>query len=96
MVASERRKMILKILCRRKHETVQNLAIELGVSERTIRRDIDLLSISEPIYTQVGRHGGVYIMDGYTIDRMYMEDIEIQVLQKVGNKNKLRRQLWTR
>ena len=62
MGCAERRQEILKILCRRRHETVANLAFELCVSERTIRRDIETLSLSEPIYTQTGRYGGgVYI-----------------------------------
>ena len=41
---AERRSEIMKILCRRRSETVKNLAFELGVSERTIRRDIEILS----------------------------------------------------
>ena len=84
MGTAERRNEILKILCRRRHETIHNLASEFGVSERTIRRDIEALSISEPIYTQSGRYnGGVYIMDGDSMDRMYMSDTEIGVLQKL-------------
>jgi len=43
-----------------------NLAFEFGVSERTIRRDIDALSLVAPIYTQAGRYGGgVYILSDY-------------------------------
>lgn len=81
---AERRGTILKILCRRRHETVKNLAFELGVSERTIRRDIDVLSYTEPIYTRTGRYGGgVYLVDGYTVDRMYMSENEIKVLRKL-------------
>lgn len=81
---AERRNAILKVLCRRRHETIGNLACEFGVSERTIRRDIDALSQTEPIYTQTGRYaGGVYVIDGYSIDRMYMTDPETQVLNKV-------------
>ena len=74
----------MKILCRRRHETMKNLALEFGVSERTIQRDIEVLSASEPIYTQTGRYaGGVYIVDGYSMDRMYMTNAEIDVLQKL-------------
>lgn len=84
MGTAERRSAIMKILCRRRHETIQNLAFELGVSERTIRRDIDALSYSEPIYTRTGRYGGgVYVVEGYTIDRMYMSEREIEVLRKL-------------
>ena len=84
MGTAERRSAIIKALCRRRHETVQNLAAEFGVSERTIRRDIEILSETAPIYTQSGRHaGGVYVVDGYSVDRMYMTDAETGVLCKL-------------
>lgn len=84
MGTTERRNAILKALCRRRYETIGNLATEFEVSERTIRRDIEVLSYTEPIYTQSGRHtGGVYVVDGYHMDRMYMSEDEIAVLQKL-------------
>lgn len=84
MGTAERRNAIMKVLCRRRYETIGNLASEFGVSERTIRRDIEVLSYSEPIYTQTGRYrGGVYVVEGYSIDRMYMTEPETQVLHKV-------------
>lgn len=84
MGTAERRNAILKVLCRRRYETVGNLAAEFEVSERTIRRDIEILSYTEPIYTQSGRHaGGVYVVDGYHPDRMYMSEEEIAILQKI-------------
>lgn len=83
MGTAERRNEILKVLCRRRYETIGNLASEFGVSERTIRRDVEVLSYSEPIYTQTGRYcGGVYVVDGYSMNRMYMTTSEIQVLHK--------------
>lgn len=85
MEIAERRSEIIRLLCRRKHETIKNLASELSVSEKTIRRDVEALSLSEPIYTQMGRYGGgVYIMDGYSMDRMYMKSEELDVLQKLS------------
>ena len=84
MGTTERRREIMKILCRRQHETMSNLASELGVSIRTIQRDIETLSISEPIYTQTGKYnGGVYILEGYSFERMYMTEQEIDVLRKL-------------
>ena len=65
---AERRSEIMKLLCRRRSETIRNLAFEFEVSERTIRRDIEILSLNEPIYTQVGRYGGgVYVEEGYPL-----------------------------
>ena len=84
MGAAERRREIMRALCRRRHETVKNLSFEFGVSERTILRDIEALSITEPIYTQCGRYdGGVYVTEGYKMDRMYMTDSELTVLNKL-------------
>ncbi len=84
MGTAERRCAVLKILCRRRHETISNLASEFGVSVRTIQRDVDLLSRTEPIYTQAGKYGGgVYVVDGYSAERIYMTEAETALLRKV-------------
>lgn len=85
MGTAERRNRIMSILCRRRHETIPNLAIELGVSTRTIQRDIDALSITEPIYTRCGRYdGGVYVTENYIMNNMYMTERELSVLHKLS------------
>lgn len=84
MGTAERRREIMRILCHRRRETISNLAEEFGVSERTILRDIEVLSITEPIYTQCGRYiGGIYVTDDYVMSRMYMTDQELLVLRKL-------------
>ena len=84
MGTAERRYEIMKKLCRRRYETIRNLASEFGVSMRTVQRDIEVLSGTEPIYTQFGKYGGgVYVVEGYSMDRMYMKDSELDVLQKL-------------
>ena len=83
MGTAERRREIMKTLCRYRYKTIRNLAVEFGVSTRTIQRDIETLSTTEPIYTQMGRCGGVYVVEGYSMDRMYMTDTEINILQKL-------------
>ena len=84
MGSTERRNEILRRLCRRGRDTIANLAAEFGVSERTIRRDIDALSSTEPIYTQTGIYiGGIYIMKGYNVNRMYMTEEELLLLKKL-------------
>lgn len=84
MGATDRRNKLLTLLCRRRHETVENLASEFGVSDRTIRRDIEALSLSVPIYTQSGRYGGgVYVVDGYCMDRIYMNEEQTQLMYKL-------------
>ena len=85
MGTAERRAKLLKLLCRRRYETISNLASEFGVSKRTILRDIEVLSITEPIYTQCGRYGGgVYVIDDYSIERMYMSERELDLLRKLA------------
>ncbi len=85
MGTAERRTEIMRILCRRRHETISNLAETFGVSTRTILRDIEVLSITEPIYTQCGRYGGgVYVTEEYVMNRMYMSHQELAVLHKVA------------
>ena len=84
MGTAERRYEIMKILCRRRYETIRNLASEFGVSMRTIQRDIEALSITEPIYTQAGKYyGGVYVVEGYSLNRVYMTDAELGILKKL-------------
>ena len=84
METSERRLAILRLLCRRRHETIKNIAAEFGISESTARRDIEALSRGAPIYTQTGRYGGgVYVTDNYTMDKMYFEEYEVKVLEKI-------------
>ena len=56
MGTAERRYEIMKILCRRRYETIRNLASEFGVPMRTVQRDIETLSRTEPIYTQFGKY----------------------------------------
>lgn len=84
MGAIERRYEIMRILCRRRYETITNLAREFGVSQRTILRDIAELSLAEPIYTQCGRYGGVYVLDSYKMERMYMSEKELSVLHRLS------------
>lgn len=81
---TERQNQLMHILCGRRYETIEHLAEALGVSTRTIRRDITELSRTEPIYTQTGRYGGgVYVMEGYRRDRLYLANEEIAFLKKL-------------
>ena len=65
MSPSERRQSILNRLCRRGFDTYENLALEYGVCERTIRYDVESLMSSYPIETAQRRNGGVRIADGF-------------------------------
>ncbi len=62
---NERREAILMILCKRRYDTISNLAQEFGVSVRTIKYDIEELTLAHPIETIRGRYGGgVRVSDG--------------------------------
>lgn len=85
MGTNERRNEIMRALCRRRYDTIVNLAVEFKVSERTMRRDIESLSLIYPIYTQTGRYGGgVYVTDNFYMDRMYFQTNETEVMKKIA------------
>jgi len=84
MGATERQIEIIKYLCRKRYATMQALANEFGVSLRTIQRDIKALMLFVPLDVKAGRYdGGVYVIGNYTMDRMYMSENELAVLQRV-------------
>lgn len=86
MGTAERRTEIMRILCQRRCETINNLASEFSVSKRTISRDIETLSLTEPIYTKQGKYGGgVYVEEDFYMSRMYMSERELAVLQKMAD-----------
>ena len=58
---------LVSILSREGRTTAADLARRLEVSERTILRDLEVLSGSGvPVYTTRGVGGGVQLVDGYT------------------------------
>lgn len=81
--ALDRRQAILELLSDRRQSTLDNLAQEFGVSKMTIRRDIDILSCSAPIYTQQGNGGGICVADGYYIGRRYLRDDQEALLHEL-------------
>lgn len=85
MDAVERRQRILELLCQRRKDTMQNLAAELGVSERTIRRDVEILTRSYPLETVCGRYGGgVRVADWYHLDRQRMSPRQTALLRRLA------------
>ena len=84
MSVNERRATIINMLCQRRHDTVANLAHEFNVSIRTIKYDIEMLTLSYPIYTIQGNGGGIYIQDGYYIGRKYLKPSQQDLLKKIA------------
>lgn len=84
MEQSERRDEIKRLLFLRRYETIDNLAKELNVSPRTIRRDLETLCLTEAIYTIPGRYtGGVYVLDDFDPYYKKFNDDEIKVITKL-------------
>ena len=78
-----RRREIMKYLYQRRRETMGNLAREFNVSVRTIRRDIQILSLSHPIATARGAQGGVIVAEGCYYDRSYLSESEQVTLESL-------------
>lgn len=72
---------ILYYLLDKKQVTAVELSNQLEVSVRTIYRDLDVISQAGiPIYTTVGRSGGICIKDGYSLHHLLLSDEEKQLL----------------
>ena len=62
MRKTERVFKIVKLLLKERNKTMADLSSLLGVSIRTIQRDMEEVSLIIPIYYRRGRHGGgVYV-----------------------------------
>ena len=74
----------MDLLCQRRRETISNLAAELGVSERTVRRDIEMLTLRYPIETVCGRYGGgVRMADWYQQGRQRLTPRQTALLRRL-------------
>src|SRR5713226_181059 len=72
---------ILMLLQTKGRMTAHDLAIQLEVSERTIYRDLDALSIAGiPVYTERGPGGGCSLVDGYQTRLTGLTEAEIRAL----------------
>ena len=83
VTANERRQLILEALSDRRCVSAKSLALEFGVTERTIRSDIELLSCSAPIYTVQGNGGGIRVTDGWYLSRRYLHDDQEALLRSL-------------
>ncbi len=72
---------ILSVLLQKEKVTAPELAKQFEVSRRTISRDIeDLCKAGIPICTSQGAGGGIYIMDGYRMDRTLLTSKDMQMI----------------
>lgn len=79
---------LLDILLRlqlRSPRTARELAKELGVTERTIYRDVDALAISGvPVFTTRGATGGIHITPGFRQSIARLSEDEVRALFTSG------------
>lgn len=76
------------ILLLQKHHrlTAKELSTRLGVTERTIYRDIEALSMAGvPVYTQTGPDGGCFLEESYRSQVNWFTDAELQTLLYTGS-----------
>lgn len=66
---------IVYLLMEKKCITAKELANRLEVSERTIYRDLDKLSLAGiPVYTNRGNGGGITLLSDYVLDKVTLTD----------------------
>lgn len=86
MSANERRAEIMRIMVARRQENMQVLAAELGVTDRTIRNDILILTAEYPLETTRGNGVGVRIADWYHPHKNILSKDQMTVLEQLMDK----------
>ena len=82
---------LILLLQTRGKMTAKDLAEELGVSRRTILRDINALSISGiPVYSEGGHGGGIALIEEYRTSLTGLNKSEVQTLFLSSNNQALR------
>ena len=82
---NDRQQQLISLLCQRRSDSIQNLAMELGVCERTIRRDIEELTLTYPIETVRGRYGGgARMADWHFQDRPKLTPKQTALLKRLA------------
>jgi len=70
---------IVYLLLEQKNVTAKTLSKQFGVSQRTIYRDIDALSLAGiPVYAEKGKGGGIRILPEYVLSKSILSEQEQQ------------------
>ena len=82
---SQRLLSMLLLLQIRHRMTARELADELGVSERTVLRDVMTLAEADiPVFAEQGRYGGIVLLPGSRLDVNRLSPAEVDALQLLG------------
>jgi predicted DNA-binding transcriptional regulator YafY len=66
---------IIYILLQKRSVSAKELSDHLGVSVRTIYRDIDVLSLAGiPVYTEQGKGGGISILPDFVLNKSLLSE----------------------
>ena len=85
MTRTERWDEILRVIYTRRRESIANLAVEFGVSVRTIKYDIEALMCLHPIETVRGRYGGcVKVRDWFFTTKTRLCAEQIALLKRIA------------
>lgn len=81
---------IVYVLLRQNTVTAKALAERFGVSQRTIYRDIDTLSLAGiPVYTEKGKGGGISLLPDFVLHKSILSEPEqeeiLSALQSLGH-----------
>jgi len=82
---------IVYLLLEKKCTTSKELSEHLGVSVRTVYRDVETLSMAGiPIYTKQGKNGGIAILDEFVIDKGIMsKEEQLQIVAALQSMNEV-------
>jgi len=82
---------IVYILFEKKRVTAKELAEHFEVSQRTIYRDLDVLSAAGiPVYASKGKGGGIRLLDNFVIRKsMFNEKEQLEILSSLQGMNAL-------
>ena len=70
---------IVYILLEQKAVTAKTLSAQFHVSQRTIYRDIDVLSLAGiPVYAEKGKGGGIRLLPEYVLSKSFLNEQEQQ------------------
>jgi len=87
MQKAERLLSIILMLLNKERISCSFLAKHFGVSPRTIYRDLESLSLcGVPLLSEPGRNGGIWLMEGYHLDRAILHPEELtQILSNLDS-----------
>lgn len=79
---------IINLLLKKRSTHAEDIAEKFEISTRSVYRYVDHMNMEGiPIYTQIGRNGGIYLDEKYVIDKTYLTKGELDYLKSVLSEN---------